>query len=512
MKLKSTSVIAGICLLGLYSNSVLADTPSANSEQLKEERLVQKLTTRTALLEQEVAELKAELRSLHAQPKAGKKHRSAKAIHTTAAPTKPAEGEINGASLPNTAKGKISPFHPVEVLSDSPLYIGGTPIVASPYIGTPSQFDASDLITFLPKVNTDLLLLRQQQKLQQAYSDYGLPYPNHPFIDISGNLQGIVMQSRPYTESRQSDVDLTAAELDIAAMFNEWITGFMTLEYDNNPPNISKRESRFALGRGFITVGNLNKTPFYGSIGQLFVPFGQYASYMVSDPLTKSLARTKARAVVLGYERNQGANDINISAFTFRGASATNSANGNEINEYGGNIDYTYNSSKWKASVGGSYIANIADSVGMQNIFMSNETLVTRVPAVDIHGSANVGNYTLLAEYLTATQSFSPIDMQFNNNGAKPAAGNIELNYALTMFSKPTAIAAGYAWTQDALALGLPKQRYIATLNTSLWRSTIESLEFRHDVDYNASDTGIKTQTGTGHTSDSITAQLAVFF
>ena len=38
--------------------------------------------------------------------------------------------------------------------------------------------------------------------------------------------------------------------------------------------------------------------------------------------------------------------------------------------------------------------------------------------------------------------------------------------------------------SKDALALGMPAQRWSAVLNTSIWRNTLESLEFRHDINY----------------------------
>ncbi|WP_156792744.1 hypothetical protein [Rickettsiella massiliensis] len=64
----------------------------------------------------------------------------------------------------------------------------------------------------------------------------------------------------------------------------------------------------------------------------------------------------------------------------------------------------------------------------------------------------------------------------------------------------------------------LPKQRYSATLSTSIWRNTIQSIEFRHDVDYAATDVAqgdsdtFTSITGTGNTANTIMLQFGLYF
>ena len=52
-------------------------------------------------------------------------------------------------------------------------------------------------------------------------------------------------------------------------------------------------------------------------------------------------------------------------------------------------------------------------------------------------------------------------------------------------FHKPASIAASYQWTKDTLALNLPKQQISAVFNISIWKDTIESIEYRHSRDFN---------------------------
>jgi len=90
------------------------------------------------------------------------------------------------------------------------------------------------------------------------------------------------------------------------------------------------------------------------------------------------------------------------------------------------------------------------------------------------------------------------------------------LSYSFQTFARPTAIAIGYGMTKDALALQLPAQRYSATLNTSIWRDTLQSLEFRHDVNYAnsafASGSTVPAPAVSGHSDNVVTAQFDVYF
>lgn len=515
MQLKLTPVITALCLLGLASMPAFA---ADNSDATSEQQLIEKLSKQTAALQKEVASLQAQVKTLKSEHTHIVKH----AKRSEAAQAQPA-----AAVAP---QGHVKQVVPVQALGDEPVYLGGTPIVIGPFLGEHAAFDASDLIIYSStSVGLDLRLLQQRNKIYNFYKQYGLPAPSSPSVDVSGGIEAQYINSRPYTGSKTSNVDLTRGELDLLANVNNWTSGFMAFAYDNAPPATGRvaSNSRVFLDRGFINIGNLSQTPFYGTIGQFYVPFGRYSDYMISDPVTKTLARTKARAALLGYDQTWGASELNLSTYTFKGDSTTSSTN-NKLNQLGFDANYTITQPKWNGSLGSGIISNIADSIGIQNNGGStgftgfggsgfSETLSRRVPAYDVHGSLGVGPYSLVAEYLSAIHEFSPDNMTYNNHGAEPSALNLEAAYSFPIFDKPSALAVGYGMTRDALALLLPEQRYIATLTTSIWKDTIEQLEFRHDINYPGSATatgqGVSiSNNGQGHTSDTVTFQVGVYF
>lgn len=507
-KSKLTPIFTAICLMGsLPSNQAFAATSA--TDDARTEQLIKKINMRTAQLESEVKKLRAQLVDL-------KKAERADAIKQSSE-TKRLAGEVKQATTSKT----------------SFLELGATPVISSPYIGVRSQYDASDLIVNIPSYNQDLRLLQQQDKLLSAFNKQGLTAPSTPLIELSGKIEGQVVGARDNEGRRESDVDLSGTEFDVTGHFTPWLTGFIALSYDNNAsnagsmvgPSVSRMDnSRIYLNKAWITVGNLSRSPFYATIGQRY-HFGQYASFMVSSPLTQLMARIKARSLLIGYQ-HPGANGIYSSLFIFKGDANTDKSH---INQIGATLGYQYVSKAFNTDIGVDFVNNIADAQGMQNTgyrynngssmgfaYDNNfERLVKRVPGAAVHGKLGVGPFSLIAEYTGAMEDFDSANLNFNGRGAKPQAYDIEGAYSFRVMNKPANVALGYAQTKDALALLLPQRRLITAFNISIWKDTIASLEFKRDQAYNITDTAriqnVRASSRGGY-SNSLTAQFGVYF
>jgi hypothetical protein len=147
-----------------------------------------------------------------------------------------------------------------------------------------------------------------------------------------------------------------------------------------------------------------------------------------------------------------------------------------------------------------------------------NEQLVHRVPAVNLHTLINLGSsINLLGEYVGAINAFNTNDLMMNSHGAKPQALTLEAAYTFPFLDKAGTLALGYGRTRDALAIGLPLTRYSVVFNTSIWQDTLQSLEFRHDINYAASNTATGSNvmpliTGPGKPDNTVTAQFDMYF
>ncbi|EDP46960.1 LbtU family siderophore porin [Rickettsiella grylli] len=441
-------------------------------------------------------------------------------------------------SNPNMQSFNEVVAHQKLVTSLHPFFIIGTPVISSPFIGINSAYNASDLVVNQPYVNEDLNLLQQRKQIFNYLAQIKHVPPDTPVVNLSGKVESQLYHTQHhgnFQNNSMTDIDLTGIELDTEILVNSWMTGLIAFVYDNTlPTDMSPRRidnSRVLLERGFLTIGNLTQFPLYVTMGQFYVTFGQYSSSMISDPFTKILGRTKARALALGLSKQlNDENNLNLSAFVFRGPSRTSMENYG-LRNYGLNAEYLLTKPHWNIDIAGSFIRNIADSIGMQHNGNSgpnnfegfatsgNTEMLDPVSGLDARGTLSIQNFSITGEYVTASRSFSQTVLSFNGEGAKPSAIYAEAEYKFNVLEKPSAVIIGFDESKDALALLIPKKRYTATVSTSLWKDTIESLEFRHDIDYRETDSaygqsslGFNPMNGTGKSGNTVTLQVGLYF
>ncbi len=446
---------------------------------------------------------------------------------------------------------QTEPPPPGSPLLEAERITQGTTVTTSPLLGLRSAFDATDLLVNQPTMNEDLRLLQQRQTVRRMLRQAGLaPYitQDRPLVELSGGVEAQSFFQEPYQGSSVSDINLASAKFDVLAYASPWALALISYRFDNSPlspqlQNSGQRiaNSRIFLQRGFVTIGDLDKSPVYFSAGQMFVPFGRYSSYMLTNLDTQMLGQTNSRAALLGFY----ADGLYAEGYIFRGDVNTSSQINFQgqlvgqtpppnVNDGGGNIGYHYEGKENTFEIGGGAIGNIADSLGMQITggpantfqgfatvsppdFFSNEVLFHRVSGVDVHGEFDHGPLTLVTEYVGATKAFDERNLSYNFQGAQPKATHSEMDYQFKMFDWPSVFTLAYDHSWQALALALPQNSYVIEINTSIWKDTIETLEFRHDKNYSSSDFSsgngapipVPSQGGSQNTA---TAQIGVYF
>ncbi|MBX3709759.1 MAG: LbtU family siderophore porin [Gammaproteobacteria bacterium] len=476
-------------------------------------------TSQSKSLEASVARLEKEVASLKSQIRVKNRNQSNHQYHQVATTNTSDEH-----SVPQISKD-------IEYLPFDPDVPGQAFVSTGPYVGLELQFAGSNLIINSPSVNTDAQLLSIRKKiLNQLHVTRGASgtTPTHSHLLFSGVIESQANYTNHGGGPSTTDIDLTNVSFD-ATIFgpSEWILGFIEFSYDNGAPldtvfqsssHYRTANSRVFVNKAFVTLGNFTCSPFYTSFGQFYVPFGTYSSVMVSDPLTKLLARTKARSILVGFQQ-QDKNAFYGAAYVFRGDSHNHSVA--TVDNGGLNFGYKFGSEFIHGNVGGGWIANIADSGGMQfgTGFHEYEQIVHKVAGYNARATLSLGEHIdFIGEYVTAANRFNPADMSYNGHGAKPNAYDLEAAYSFPILdNKPSSIGIGYAKTSQSLAMGLPLTRTSIVLNTSLMRNTLQSLEFRHDRQYAASavatgagDTPSRAQTGKA--DNAVTAQFDYYF
>lgn len=408
----------------------------------------------------------------------------------------------------------------------------GTPVGSAPYPGVRSTYGGTELMVQLSQVNQDLDLLIGHGKAKQFVETHSFPI-NNPHIFLSGKVEGTGFIGINATGHPVSDIGLTGAEVDVLTAYKA-LTGFLVIKYLDFPsPVINNRlaNTNLFLDVAFVTIGDLNEFPMYLTIGQTFVPFGQYNSYNgYNDPLTKILFRTLATDATIGYY-----NDTFLGQFFFfKGDSHADS--GNNINNYGFNVGAHYNIGKAQNFLQVSYLRNIGDALGFQLAFgNSRNTNVLKhvVDGIDINGSTQIGDHWFFVyEYITALRRFSPVDAAYSTNsgqsfkGAFPQAFDVEASYQFDIGKRPAGISLGWSHSYQAVGFNVPKWRTNLTFTVYIFKGTLLSLEYMHNRLYDKNEVAsgqvalgpggstpyFRRRANKGHGDDTLTLDISFYW
>ena len=312
-------------------------------------------------------------------------------------------------------------------------------------------------------------------------------------VTLSGVVELEAASAEDFNGNDTSDITLATVELGLDAEINEWVNAHILLlwEEDDTEP--------VDLDEGTITLGNLEKFPLYLTAGKMYVPFGSFESNMISDPLTLELGETRESAALVGFE----ASSFYGSFYAFN-SDINETGDDDTIASFGANAGYGYENDNMSLDIGADWVNNIAAA----DIFSdAGITEVQDYPSgLTAHLTIGYGPFMVIGEYLGALDAFQGDELDFNDTGAEPSAWNIEAAYTHEIKGKETTFAVGYQKTDEALALGFPEERILASIGVEIWKYTSLALEYLDDEDYSLADGG------TGNDANAATIQLAVEF
>lgn len=324
-------------------------------------------------------------------------------------------------------------------------------------------------------------------------------------IEIAGLIEVEASYLSPYEGGSESDIVLATAELGIRSQVNDWVEAGISFLYEQD-------ETDLEVDTAYLTFANADVSPLFLTAGQVYVPFGVYETNLVSDPLTLEIGEARETALQLGFEHS----GFSGSVYVFNG---DNKVKGKDrIESWGANLGFAQDSDDWAWSVGAGYINDLGDSdslhetindirVGAAELDPSLSIDPTeRTAGWTLNAAASFGPFSLIGEYLSAADDFDPISLEFKGEGARPSAWNIEAGYSFTLLGRESVAAVAYQGTREALALELPKERWLLGWSIEIFDRTSLGLEWARDRDYNTRDGG------TGKSGDTFTAQLAVEF
>ncbi len=226
-------------------------------------------------------------------------------------------------------------------------------------------------------------------------------------------------------------------------------------------------------------------------LGRQYLPLGDYYTHFVSDPLTLELGETQEGAIRLHHRIGS----------LYGGVWMADGETSDSIGNQGAYAHFGMDAGDLNIGFGGAYTSSFADSEG----------IVETTPAADgiagysMMAEAAMGPFTLIAESVSAAESFDKDALAFNGDGATPSARAIEIAYGTTFGAHEFAVAVGTQGTSEAAGLGLPETRTLVGVGLVIPGGEV-SLEYRNDSNYSTGDGG------DGDSENAVTAQLAVAF
>ncbi|MCB1876661.1 MAG: LbtU family siderophore porin [Chromatiales bacterium] len=338
----------------------------------------------------------------------------------------------------------------------------------------------------------ETIIDRQQEQLAQRQVTMTEPSWSDR-ITISGVVEVEASSARGYDGEDSSDITLATVELGVDAQITDWVGAHVLLLHEEDDTDLEVDE-------GFISFGNAEQSPWSLVAGQFYQPFGNFESHMISDPLTLEIGETRESGIQVGFEQG----GLRAALSVFNGDS--NDGDDDKVENAVLAAGYLWEGEGVSVDLGASYITSIGDSDTLQDSLGSADSLKDYVPGVGVYAVINAGPWAFIAEYLGATDAFEVDELPFGNGGAEPSAYNVELGYNFELGGKAAVVAVAVQGSDEALALELPEQRFLATLSLAIAENTALSFEFAHDKDYDEHDGG------TGDDANTFTAQLAVEF
>ncbi len=315
-------------------------------------------------------------------------------------------------------------------------------------------------------------------------------------LKISGIVELEGVYEGPYEGDSTTDAAVATVELGVAVQMHDWVGGEIVLLHEEDG------DQDLILDVAALTVAP-PEGPWFFTGGRQYLPFGVFETNLISDPLTLEIGETGETALQFGFSSD----GFHGSVFGFNG---DNDRNGkNRVAGFGAQTGYSTEREGTEFGLNLSYVNDLGDSDSLQDVIadtLGSNDVADHVPGWAASAILRRGSVSLIGEYLTSLRHFQANEVPFAGRGAKPSSWMIEVAYGFSLAGKDATIAASYQATQEALAMGLPKERVSIGLSVGVLERVALAVEWVIDDDYGVADGG------SGRNADTVTVQLASEF
>lgn len=301
------------------------------------------------------------------------------------------------------------------------------------------------------------------------------------FVSLSFNTATINEPSVTVADGATIDDVLDSVKSEYSAAYSNNIT--------------SGSSNLIQMEQAFVTLGNFNEMPVFLQLGKQFQDHSRYMIHPITRSMTQVMSETLATSMKLGFMYN----GFNGSASVFDNP-LVKAGDSRKATNYVIALGYDQNNADLGFDLGVSYER---DMIGANDIaYRVNQAVSltdaagyhTRVAGMALYGDVNSGPFSLGARYTRALDDFNRLDVPDTLNvadifagnfaGAKPWAAGIQAGYDFQAWERSHNVYLGWQGSHDAVALSLPKSRWLLGWDMKVWDAAHVGIEWDYDSAY----------------------------
>jgi hypothetical protein len=286
-------------------------------------------------------------------------------------------------------------------------------------------------------------------------------------IEVEAGYEHIDFDDPAADDEDASDLVLATAELGVDAVITEHVSGHAVFLWEEDADGVD-------LDEGFIILDGGDLLPIYLNVGRMYVPFGNFESHFISDPLTLEIGETGESAVKAGFVNDW--TEVSISIFN---GDVDEIGDDNHIKGFAGGAIFSLPEGAvpdFGLMAGVSYISNIADSGGLEG--ETPGEIEDYVGGLGTFLSISFQErFFLEAEFVTALDHFKPGELSFDGGEERePRAWNLEFAFAPM---EDLEVALRYEGSDDTNDF-LPEAQLGGVISYGIFENTSLALEYLH--------------------------------
>jgi hypothetical protein len=317
-------------------------------------------------------------------------------------------------------------------------------------------------------------IVRREMRARQEAEGRALKIDDN--VTLFGVIEADATVGRGPEGDWSSAYSIDTVELGFDAQLGDRALGHILVSYDDE----------LFVEEASIWIGNQEEWPVLVTAGMFYMPFGDFGTNMIQDPLTLEIGEISALGVAVRFE-NSG---LNGALFSYKGPTGTGA--GDSIEGFGGSLGYAWEDEASSVDVGVSAVSNIADAGGIAEILeeTGSDSLERLVPGLGLHVAFAAGPWSFVGEYVEALEPFDADQLSFRGRGAEPRAWNLEAARQFELFDRLTVVGLGYQESRESVAIELPENRFNASVAMVLFDGATFTFEVLLDEDYGVADGG----------------------